>query len=90
VGTPSPRGTESTLAGRVSAVRNVTTPSRSGHSPVGRPRGRLNSSAGTGWSKKRMPVAERRQETRGIKAAPFSGRLVELAGYGRGLDPKGS
>jgi hypothetical protein len=28
--TPSPRGTESTLAGRVSTVRNVTTPSGSG------------------------------------------------------------
>lgn len=30
MGTPLPRGTESTLPGRVSAVRNVVTPSRSG------------------------------------------------------------
>ena len=29
----------------------------------------------TGWSKKRMPVAERRQES-GTEAAPFSGRFV--------------
>jgi hypothetical protein len=28
VGTPSPRGTESTLPGRVSTVRNVATPFR--------------------------------------------------------------
>lgn len=63
MGTPSPRGTESTLPGRVSAVRNVVTPSRSGHRPVSRPQGRPNSSAGLGWFEKRMPVAERQQET---------------------------
>ena len=33
MGTPSPRGTESTLPGRVSAVRNVTIPSGSGREP---------------------------------------------------------
>ena len=36
MGTPSPRGSESTQPGRVSAVRNVTTPSGSGLVP-GRP-----------------------------------------------------
>jgi hypothetical protein len=63
VRTPLPRGTESTLPGRVSAVRNVTTPSRSGHGPVSRPQGRPSPSAGTGWSNKLMPVVERQQET---------------------------
>lgn len=36
MGTPSPRGTESTLAGRVSAVWNVTIPSGSGRE-LGKP-----------------------------------------------------
>lgn len=62
MGTPSPRGTESTLPGWVSTVRNVETPPRSGRRP-GKPTVRKAQSLGrTGWSKKLMPVAERRQE----------------------------
>ena len=53
MGTPSPRGTESTLAGRVSAVWNVTIPSGSGRQ-LGKPTVReANSPAGEGWSNKR-------------------------------------
>lgn len=63
--TPPPRGLGGTLPGRVLRMWNVATPPRSetsgwsrwadreeGRSPV----------AGTGWPKKRTPVAERQQE----------------------------
>ncbi len=49
-----PRGTEGTLPGRVSLMRNVATPMTVRNA---------QSSAGAGRPNKRMPVAERQQET---------------------------
>jgi len=60
-----PRGTEGTLPGRVSLMRNVATPMRSRRRfQPGKPTVRnAQSSAGAGRPNKRMPVAERQQET---------------------------
>ena len=59
-----PGGREGTHPGRVLGVRNVEIPSGSGVRGAGRSTVReVDAVAGTGWSKKRMPVAERRQET---------------------------
>ena len=59
MGTPSPRGTESTLAGRVSAVWNVTIPSGSGRE-LGKPTVReAQFLSGYRMTIKRMPVTER-------------------------------
>src|SRR5215470_9336379 len=60
--TPRPRGRGGTLPRRPSPLRNVATPMKSGGTPVSRPQGRPNPSAGTGWSRKRMPPAERQGE----------------------------
>jgi hypothetical protein len=71
-----PRDKEGTHPGRVSHVRNVETPAGVQGGKVaasGRPTVRkADIPSGTGWSKKRMPVAERQQET-GRNAAAFNG-----------------
>ena len=75
--TPSPRGTESTLTGRISTVWNVATPSGSGRGPVSRPQGRPNSPAGAGWSNKRMPAC-RKATGNGSESAPSA--VVSITG----------
>jgi hypothetical protein len=60
--TPRPRSIGGALPRRLSPLRNVATPMKSGRTPGSRPRGRPNPSAGTGWSKKRTPPAERQGE----------------------------
>jgi hypothetical protein len=90
VGTPSPRGTESTLPGRVSTVRNVETPSGSGPRP-GKPTVReAQSPGGTGWSKKRMPVAERRQESEAAGPLPSAVVSYNWPDTGRCLARRGA
>jgi hypothetical protein len=42
---------------------------------VGRPQGMLIASGGTGWPKKRMPVAERQQEADPESAVSSDGRV---------------
>lgn len=75
MGTPLPRGTESTLAGRVSAVWNVTIPSGSGRE-LGTPTVReANSPAGQGWSNKRKPGGRKATGNRHAMAAPSGGRV---------------
>lgn len=66
----------STLPGRVYAVWNMATPSRAvarTRVAVDRSRDRLTCAAGTGWLKKRMPVAERHWETARALCRPPSG-----------------
>jgi len=60
--TPRPRSIGGTLPRRLSPLRNVATPLPSGGTPVSRPQGRPNPAAGTGWSKKPTPPAERQGE----------------------------
>jgi hypothetical protein len=64
-GAPQSRGIGGTLPGRISLVRNVETPSGSRcRKALGRPTVRdVEVPGGTGRPRKRMPVAERRQET---------------------------
>jgi hypothetical protein len=66
-----------THPGRVWLVRNTAIPLRSGHGDV---LGALTvreaePSAGTGWPKKLMPAAERRQETGKGRTGSFVGLL---------------
>src|SRR6266849_271751 len=70
VRTPWPRGTGGTLAGRVSAVRNVETPSRSGWLP-GKPTARKAQllPAGKDGPTSKCRQAERPQETGAVAAS---------------------
>ena len=59
-----PRGREGTHPGRISQVRNVETPSGSGRSAPGKPTVRkAQFPGGNRVTEKRMPAAERQQET---------------------------
>ncbi len=70
-----PRGTEGTLPGRYSCVRNAVTPSRSGHWAGKSTVRRTQLLGGNRMTEKRTPVAERQQETAtGCPAPPAGGR----------------
>lgn len=81
---PPSRGIGGTLPGRISLVRNVETPSGSRcRKAPGRPTVReVELPGGTGRPKKRMPAAERRQETGTPWPALPLVVPAQLAGYG--------
>jgi hypothetical protein len=71
------RGIGGAHPGRVSCVWNVATPLRSGH-VLGNPtvrKGQLRS--GQRMTQKRMPVAERQQETAGMQALASTGASAD-------------
>jgi hypothetical protein len=75
VGTPSPRGTESTLPGRVSAVRNVVTPFGVRAWP-GQPTVRkVQFPGGCGMVQEANAGGRKATGSRDNRAAPSSGRL---------------
>lgn len=86
-GTPRPRRTKGTHPSRISLLRNVEIPMRSGWwsiRPVSQSQERPNSSVGTGRSKKRTPAAERHGEyiTRWIGQYPTrKGADVDLVSH---------
>lgn len=75
MGTPLPRGSESTLPGRVSTVRNVTTPSWSGRRP-GKPTVRKAQSRGGRRMVQEANAGGRKAAgNRDVMTAPSGGRL---------------
>ena len=82
--TPPSRRKGSTHPGWVSITRNTETPSGSRRKKAaGRPTARkANPLAGTGESKKRMPVRRKAAGNRPAMAASLGGWVGQLAGYG--------
>lgn len=70
--TPSPRGTESTLPGRISTVWNVTTPSGSGRKP-GRPTARKAQLLGGRRMVQQANAGSRKATGNGTVSRAFSG-----------------
>jgi len=85
-----PRGSEDTQPGRISLMRNTTTPMRSGR-PVRLVADRKEgqSSVGAGRPNKRMPAAERKQETGCCMADLHRRYSHNWPDRGRCSDPKG-
>src|SRR5207245_2094269 len=90
VRTPWPRGLEGTLAGRVSGRAERENPVGVRVRP-GKPTARKDQlPRRERMANKRMPAGRKAAGNRGTRAASFSSRLAELAGYGHMPGPKGS